>query len=285
LGRRRSSARAASLALAGLAAAGLLALLGWWALANHPPRKDRAEAPAPEQNAPGPGPGLAGTAANGAGLQEADRGPLTVKLRVSHYEEEGKDGTLGDLGFESFAAHYLERVVVRVELSGPAHCFVISCNTDGTTQLLWPWEGQDRKQPGARKRPPPRLARFSCPPSPRPGPDGKKPTLKALCLDDDRRGGTQAFVVVASRAPLPAYDVWAKGRGPVVWQRLPAGRKVWWSNGEKEEHREKKGPVVRVSVVDREERPPMLRLCDWAQGQGIDAVQALAFPVRPREGD
>jgi hypothetical protein len=206
-----------------------------------------------------------------------------VKLRVLHYEHvKGDDVLVGAIGAESFATRYDDRVVIQVELSRPAPCFLIGCNFDGKEQLLWPCDEAQAPHAGDPVRPPPLVARFQYPPAPRPGPAGQSGKGKGIALDDDKAGGMQAFLVVIGRQSLPAYGEWVRRRGPLPWQRLPASRVVWWSDGETQEQMRSGGERVRGSVVELERQAPLLQLCGWARGADVDVVEALTFPVYPR---
>jgi hypothetical protein len=248
---------------AGLLAASMLAAVGvWLAIGKQPP--------------PGSTPETAVAA-----VPPAD-GPPAVKLRVQHFDHHKVgDVPLGVIGSESFEARYNDRVVIRVELSRAAHCFLIACNFDGKEQLLWPC-AEPFPFPGEPRRPPPSVDRFQYPPPPRPGPDGKASKAKGIALDDDKVGGMQGFVVVAARQPLPAYAEWAAQRGAPPWQKLPPAQVVWWSDGRTQERMLPGGRRVRGSVVDLEGQPPLLQLCDWAKGPDVDVVEGLTFPVYPR---
>jgi tRNA A-37 threonylcarbamoyl transferase component Bud32 len=210
-------------------------------------------------------------------------GPLTINLRVQHYEhtKEG-DFLTKEIGKEFLEVHYDDRVVIRAELSGPAQCFLMGCNFDGKEQLLWPCDERGQGDPG---RPPPAVGHFRYPPLPPPGPDGKPGKETGLALADDKAGGMQAFLVVASRQPLRAYGEWAGKRGAIPWQRLPPVPGVWRSNGATLDTMKLGGLRVRGHVVELEGQPPLLQLCSWAKGSDVDVVvEALAFPVYRREG-
>jgi hypothetical protein len=205
-----------------------------------------------------------------------------AKLRVLHYaHDKGDDVLSGAIGVQSFEARYEDRVVIEVELSRPGHCFLIACNFDGKEQLLWPCEEQPPHR-GDANRPPPSLTRFQYPPPPPLGADGKPRKGKGLVLDDDKAGGMQAFVLVESQKPLPAYAEWVGRRGVLPWQHLPAKPIVWWSDGETQERIKPDGGRVRGSVVELEGQPPLLQVCSWARGPDVDVVEALSFPVYRR---
>jgi tRNA A-37 threonylcarbamoyl transferase component Bud32 len=221
--------------------------------------------------------GLQTTDVSGAGPDQT--GPLELHLRVHHWQHEAGGDIFSAIGNEFEEMHYNDRVVLQAELSRPAHCFLIACNCDGKTDLLWPCDERAR---GDRDRPPPALAHFQYPPLPSSGPDGQPGKQRALALDDDKAGGLQGFLVVASRKPLQPYRTWADLRGAIPWQRLPPSPGVWRSNGETLDTMKLGGVRVRGSVVELEGQPPLLQLCGWARGPDVEVVEALAFPVYPR---
>jgi hypothetical protein len=63
--------------------------------------------------------------------------------------------------------------------------------------------------------------------------------------------GMQAFIVVASRTPLPSYEDWKARRAAVRWQTLPAKEGVVWH-----------GDGVRLNPVwrDRDQRGEVVRI-------------------------
>src|SRR5262249_15002541 len=119
----------------------------------------------------------------------------------------------GLLGKETFAARYEDEVKVRVELSQPAYGYLIGFNFDGKEQPLWPVGKDGQPDP---KRAPGKTQWFSYPPK-----------GETFHLNDDDKGGLQAFVAVASRQPLLAYEAWRRKRGAVGWKRLEPGSDVW----------------------------------------------------------
>jgi hypothetical protein len=171
-------------------------------------------------------------------------------------------------------ALYDDRVVVQAEFSEPAHCYVIGFNFNGTEQLQWP---RNDKAPDARVLPP-LLGRVQCPP---PAPAGEK--QRALRLDDKPESGIQAYVVAASRRPLAAYREWRNSRPASPWRQLAAVPGVWRSNGETLDPVQQGDVRERGSEVELEGQPPLLQLCRWARGEGVEAVEAICFPVYRRE--
>jgi hypothetical protein len=205
--------------------------------------------------------------------------PLKVELRVLHYaydQQTDREKPQGPIGGESMEGLVDDRILVRAELSSPGYCYIIGFNFDGKEQLLWP-RNEDLKRCDPTIAPP-RLDRVQCPPPPAGGAN-----QRALKLDDDPRGGMQAYIVVASRQPLPAYEEWKRRRaGQNPWQYLPARSGVWRSDGEVLDTVQKGDVRVRASEVDVKDQPPLLQLARWARGPGV-TVEAVAFPVYQRE--
>jgi serine/threonine protein kinase len=211
----------------------------------------------------------------------ADEAVKVARWNVRHYREEGvgKDFLLGVIGSDSWMTRYKDKVVIEAELSRPAYAYLIGFNFDGKEQLLLPCDTSVKETPGDPRRRPKQAARLVYPPVV-PG-----NAEHAFELSDDARGGLQAFVVVASAKPLPAYEEWSKKRGAAPWRRIAGGNRVWWSNAEKLDSKAPGPEVVdRGIVVQLNGQPPLLALCRWARDEDVEAVAALAFPVNPREG-
>jgi hypothetical protein len=167
---------------------------------------------------------------------------------------------LGRLGDGFLAARFDDQVRLEARLSEPAYGYLIAFNTDGQGQLCHPSESD---------RPPSQAASLSFPADPGRG----------FRLNDGP--GLQAFVLVASRVPLPTYDTW-KGRiGAVPWHRS-ADAGSWRYDG-RAYH-----PLggERGAVEDLPGLGAFTALCQFLRRcPGVDAIQALAFPVRtPEEG-
>jgi hypothetical protein len=250
-------------AAAGLLAASVLAVVIWLI-------GDRLwrEAPVPVRSVP---------------LSVAE--PLTVNLHVRHYKHEmDGDNFTAEVGKEFLEMRFNDRVVIQVDLSRPAHCYLIACNFDGKEQLLWPCDERVPPYRAEPDQPPGAVDRLQHPPAARVGSDGKPTIMQALALDDDTAGGMQAFLAVAAEKPLPPYRVWHEQRGTMPWQKLAAAPGVWRSDGKTLDPMQLGGVRVRGNVVPLEGQPPLLQLCAWARGPDVDAVEALAFPVNRREG-
>jgi hypothetical protein len=250
-------------AAAGALAALVIAAAGLWAL------RDGGTTTSGSGGAAKP----EGTGAGAASRQ----GPLKPRLVVDHYEFDPPTKTdrfQGAVGDRSMEALFDDRVVVKVTFSEPAYCYVIGFNTDGKDQLLWP-RNQEEPDPKAA---PPLLAGVQAPPLPAEG--GKQ---RAVPLNDDKRGGIQAFVVAASRRKLPAFEAWKRGRPAVPWGHLAAVPGVWRSDGTTLDPVQQGDVRERGKEVELEGQPPLLQLCRWARGEGVKAVEAICFPVYRRE--
>jgi hypothetical protein len=193
--------------------------------------------------------------------------PLQVReLRVSVVKETRKAfRSAYELGVHIFAAHFGNEVQVHADFSEPVYCFLLAFNPDGKEQLCWP---ADPRQP------PEQQAQLNYP----------EERWMFFPLNDGV--GLQAFVLLASRQPLPAYEDW-KAQCPVLaWQTFStrAGI-VWRGDGQRLEPLlpdvEKRGAVVKDAGVDT-----LARLCtQLRQAPGIEALAVEAFAVLPADGE
>jgi serine/threonine protein kinase len=220
--------------------------------------------------------------------------PLRIlSLKISHFRGD-PPVILGDLGVKSQGVREADDLKVQAEFGAPAFCYLIAFNPNGTEQLCHPGKETERPaQTNVLTYPRHAVEYFPC-------------------IDGT---GLQAFVVVASRQPLPAYREWRQRVGAVPWKRLAVERAggVWQSDGQ------------RITLVDSTRRgaermrglvlPPaalfgrdpqaglagvpwgacvlvardgpvrrLEELCQFlATRPGVEAIQAVAFPVRPKE--
>jgi hypothetical protein len=181
-----------------------------------------------------------------------------TSLGVRHFR--GDPPTpLGEIGDTSFGTRYDDDVRVEARLNEPAYCYLVAFNPDGKEQLCSP-HGDS---------PPARGASLSYP-------EGAN---NYFGLSDGV--GLQAFVLVASRQPLPAYAAW-RGAAALPWQEQIETDGVWRFDG---------GTFELLAPRDRgmERRrgvPPkaLEELCAFFKARpGADAVAALAFPVKPKK--
>jgi hypothetical protein len=183
--------------------------------------------------------------------------PLAVESLEAHQfrAADGGDFYAGELGRHSAAAGANEDSVrVSARLSEPAYFYLVAFNPDGTAELC---------SPAAEDLPPELAAAVTFPPA------GRRRPLK------DRGVGLTALVLAASRQPLPAYGRWKAERGTPPW--APAHADGVWRFDGRQFRRMMPGRGDGGGSVP----PALAQLCYFFQNQpGIDAVSALAFPVR-----
>ena len=182
-----------------------------------------------------------------------------VSLKVDHWENSpGGDTSRGLLGEGSFETVVEDAVRVSVKLSDAAYCYLIAYNPDGKEQLCYP-------EDAAMAPPKTRDVKFP------------EDQLSGFGLTDGV--GLQAFVVLASREPLPAYADWSARHSKNSWSKTQA-EGVWHFDGNKVEplgasastHR---GPVRRLRSPE-----PFTDLCeDLSSRPEFTAIEAIAFPV------
>jgi hypothetical protein len=211
--------------------------------------------------------------AGGLACALALSGEKTVEvraLRVMHHARtpDGKGSQArGELGETSFATRYDDAVTIDVELSSPAHFYLLAFNANGKEQLLWPAGDRSKALPG---KPPEKLRRLHFP-------------LKGqrFTLDDEPKGGLQVFAVLASRRPLPANSEWKEQRRRVVWVRQEPGEGVWQAD---HQAAWTMAPGVPRGKIERPAgAPPLEGLCWRLRSAGVEVVEAVAFGVLPKE--
>jgi hypothetical protein len=191
---------------------------------------------------------------------------LSVRaLRVLRYGDAGpNDEFLGALGEKTFRANFRDRVEVEVELSGPAYAYLLAFNPadDPAKQVqLCPRADEDR--------PPEVRASW------------KYPANKRYLLNDGV--GLQAFAVVASRQPLPAYSAWHRQMPAFTWRKVRATLGFVWRGDGRELAR-----PLKASGDDRGEEvaAPEAELLEGLgahlhSAPGVEAVGLIAFGVAP----
>ena len=189
--------------------------------------------------------------------------PSSLPLRIESLEVMLHRRALGDpagqVGVNTFAARLAQDVRVQAHFSVPAYCFLIALNPDGSTQLCLPDE------PAAA---PPALTAIDFPPDPGSG----------FGLTDGP--GTQVFVLVASTRPLPPFREWSRAVGDLPWR--PAETEIVWRyDGRRFESDTDRGEVRPLADLP----PSLAATCRTLRGgPGVEAIRALAFPVKPTNG-
>ena len=187
--------------------------------------------------------------------------PIEIGLRVVLFRGESFD-LVGEIGLPLVEARYDDSAEVLVEFSEPAYCYVLALNPDGLVQRCYPPDDQT----------PPQLQRTLTAPVLEDG------TPAYLGLND--AAGAQAFVVAASRDPLPPYAEWIGGFGELPWRRFQTDG-VWQFDGERLEPLS----ALRGELRRRRQVPEAFRasVATLKRSPGIHSVKAILFPVQPLE--
>ena len=164
---------------------------------------------------------------------------------------------LGTIGKLCAAGQFNDNVRVLARLSGPAYCYLLALNPDGEIEFC---------PKNATHKPPTATNEIVYP------------------ADDDRYygltdgTGLQAFVLIASRRPLPAFGS-SPHRASLSWKPTADASGVWKFDG-------RQFSLLAADVRGTERRvasaiPVALsRVCDALRKlPGVDAVEAVAFPV------
>jgi tRNA A-37 threonylcarbamoyl transferase component Bud32 len=181
--------------------------------------------------------------------------PRVVSLEVKHFRGE-PPVALGTIGVTPGPILFEDDVRVHAQLDTPAYCYLIALDADGTVQLC---------HPGTDTRPPPRADQIVYP-------------LESKYFPLTDGTGFQGFVALASRQPLPSFSRW-EGRRGLHWKTVPAnGAGVWSFHGGNFEPLSggRRGQPRSHTGAPR----PFQEVCEYLQKvPGIDAVEAIAFPV------
>jgi serine/threonine protein kinase len=208
------------------------------------------------------------------GLEPPSIATPATPLRIDSFEvvhrrlkPRGEDGkaegyeTIGKLDKIPCQIRECDEVDVSAQLAAPAYSYLIALNPDGKDQLCHPSD-QSKVPPQSTKIPFDDFFRLT---------DGP---------------GLQAFVVVASRRPLPPYEQWPARDGLRQRWRHVAADDVddGWEYKDGQVKRLSSG--ARGMLVKRPgaESLALFRgICDYLQKlPDIEVVQAIAFPVRPK---
>jgi hypothetical protein len=98
--------------------------------------------------------------------------------------------------------------------------------------------------------------------------------------------GLQAFVLVASREPLPGYEAWKAQRPVTVWRKLPAKAGAIWRGDGQSLQLVTRGGDVRGEPVKLPGVDTLGELCEQLRhAPGIEALAVEAFAVLPADGE
>src|SRR5262249_12201010 len=119
---------------------------------------------------------------------------VSFKIQLYRGEEAAYHGTVGVI---VPAARLDDDVRIDVKLSRPAYCYLIAFNPNGDEQLVYP--------PDVAAAPP-RVEFF------------RYPAVETRFFPLTDGAGVQAFVLLTSPEPLPAYQEWKARTGSAPWQ-------------------------------------------------------------------
>jgi hypothetical protein len=197
-----------------------------------------------------------------------DAGPIEAEITVTHYKDQGPGrppvpvGEVSERTIRSIPPRLKDLVRVRVTLSRPAFGYLIALNPDGKDQLCRPVGSRHPDAPGRELDFPEDLKDY-------------------FGLTDGV--GVQAFVLVASDRPLPAYDAWkSQVLGGLTWSPS-VGDVLWTCEGPSTPEPARRRGQIRGDILRREAAPKgLVTLCDrLRKSPGVAAVHAVAFPVKP----
>ncbi len=181
--------------------------------------------------------------------------PRIVSFEVKYFRGD-PPVALGTIGVTPGPFLFDDDVRVHAQLKTPGYCYLIALNPNGMVQLC---------HPSTDTGPPPRSDQIVYP-------------LDSQYFPLSDGTGFQGFVLLVSRQPLPSFARW-EGRRGLHWETVPAdGAGVWSFHGGGFEPRagERRGQPRSHAGPPR----PFQEVCEYLQKvPGIDAVEAIAFPV------
>jgi hypothetical protein len=255
--------RAAALMLSALALAGLaVAVFGPWS--------KREGSPAVQPLASGP---IAGEPARAGTPPPSSENVRILDLELEHHPKTDQKTYRADLarriGVGSFAARFDDEVTIRAKLSEPAYSFLIAFAPDGSIVLCDPREESAR----------PRLTR--------------EPSLPAEAQGDsyylNEGTGLQAFAVVVSRKPLPAFAELIRQHGRPPWPAgpVPGAPGVVWSHDGQWLTARDRDNTAGTRAIGKSRKATgggahVEDLAHWLHAlPGVEAARVEAFTVEP----
>jgi hypothetical protein len=177
-------------------------------------------------------------------------------LEITLYRGENIVRDVGTIGTRpALSGHVGEAVRVHVQLSRPAFCYLIAYNPDGQEQLCYPEDGTTAPEP---------VQEFVYP--------AGTNVFRFL----EGASGLQAFILVASRKPLPPFPQWKAEARDSPWKSVK-GECVWNYDGQNfEPLGSNRGQVEEFPGLPK----PFVDVCHFLKDRpDIEAIRGLAFPV------
>lgn len=182
---------------------------------------------------------------------------LVEKFRVMHFRDGlSNSELLGEIGVESLQTREKDAVQVQARFRQPVYCYLLAFNPNGEDQLCYP-------------------ADKTAAPSPQTSLDYPLLSSDAFYLTDG--AGQQAFALVVSRSPLPAYQQWLSQAGRFPWEHHDPGSALRFDGKAVQVAKNDRGTVAKLKGFDAFEQ-----LCEWLRKtSSADEIQAVTFPVVP----
>jgi hypothetical protein len=189
----------------------------------------------------------------------SDREPRILALEVHCSGGDGRSEDLDEIGVSSWESRGDGVTWVLARLDPPAYCYLIACEPDGRFWLADPPEATV---------PPSRISEFRYSSDSRSSRHGSHP----------HGAGLRAWLLVAARDPLPPFADWPAAR-LLRWRSVQA-EGVWRFDG-RSIVRLQSGKERVLAGMSGSPRP-FAQLCAFLGNiPDIDAVEAIAYPVRP----
>jgi serine/threonine protein kinase len=166
----------------------------------------------------------------------------------------------GVLGKDTFDARCDDSVTVEATLSRPAYAYLISFRPDGTEELLFPEHENDTPELTDRPRYPSKSRGADC--------------------GLNEGAGLEAFALVVTSQPLPAYKTWRKKQGQSPWNKFPATPGVVWTDS----FAAVEGLAQRGKGQEVKGKTEVASLADWLRSApGVETVSAVGFSVLSKD--
>jgi hypothetical protein len=151
----------------------------------------------------------------------------------------------------------------------PVYCFLVALNPDGLIQLCYPPDRQVAQSEPIRRL--------------------RYPEDDAIAFGLTDGAGPQAFVLYASREPLPAFETWQSALLDAAWPLSNVSGGWTYRAGELQSIASRTGRPATGSMdrgaMRRVKTPTEFKkLCDRLRESGNTDVRGVLFAVGPREG-
>ncbi len=186
-----------------------------------------------------------------------DLAPQILAFEVLHSPPDAHSEDLDAIGVSSWESHGDHDVRVRARLDPPAYCYLIAFDPDGRSRLASPADPEDLPSLTSEIR---------------------YETDSGRKASQEQGAGLQAWLLVATRNPLPTFAEWSATHR-LRWRSVQA-EGVWRYDGRCMERLQPRNRRDLMMLYDSPR--PFAHVCssirDFAE---FDAIEGLAYPVRP----